>query len=728
MNGQTAEPRSLATSESTNTSNGHAGVSGAKTVPTSASDPMLTTKGPNPKSDAGRLGKHYAHFETLVVPFQSLVRGYLVRMRETNKMKMIQAAEAKDQLLQDDADEDEDQQYEDAAENLEHGDLGPEKADTDARGSRDQFYDDLQDYIDVSGAEVDRQPVVDGRKIDLWDLFKAATQQECDLGKRNWKEIAEELGFDWFRSAGCLPKLCECYTRNLAEFEEAIRSYDGWEDEDNEDEEEEEQQPRTEAASAGEEILSQTSEVITSSKKLSQAPSSHAYRSSPPITGVKRSFRHTDVLLSDLSYPSESSRKRRRLDQRSEIPLTPENKLGLTEGLANRSGAYDKSSPLKSRGTAAAQLTEVDSSGNAERLLDGDIEDVEGIDELPELPHPPKKRFVEPETQDFGFALNGNYGYETDGDDVSPSQQLQTESDIAHKTGPPSSSIQESASTTDRPSLAAPVSRASRRPASSIPKTVAINATRPLWAPSGSLNGKPTKRSLPQAYQKQSASAPVRPSGSAPIQNGITQSRPVLNPSLPGRPVGVPPRFTGSATSRARHATPSTTTPAMLSSPTPLQPASRRFPSSTAPPLPQNERSGPKSVHPSNFDNDPAVIDAQFAHFQALGYEKAHIGRALEAATFQRGPMTVALQSLHEGRGLPQKEPGVWTDDDDEKLKAVQDYDQRREKGKSAPGSGEDERERARIERYRAKLRAKHGEWMGLRLRFMDMMEQGTHV
>lgn len=85
--------------------------------------------------------------------------------------------------------------------------------------------------------------------------------------------------------------------------------------------------------------------------------------------------------------------------------------------------------------------------------------------------------------------------------------------------------------------------------------------------------------------------------------------------------------------------------------------------------------------------------------------------------------MTVALQSLHEGRGLPQKEPGVWTDDDDNRLRAVRDWDRRRERGKYAVGTEEDAAQRARIERYMAKLKAKHGKWLEFRVQLMDMMD-----
>lgn len=86
--------------------------------------------------------------------------------------------------------------------------------------------------------------------------------------------------------------------------------------------------------------------------------------------------------------------------------------------------------------------------------------------------------------------------------------------------------------------------------------------------------------------------------------------------------------------------------------------------------------------------------------------------------------MTVALQSLHEGRGLPPKEAGVWTDEDDNRLKAVRDYYRQRERGKYAAGLEEDAMQRARVEVYRAKLTAKHGDWVEPRMRFIDMLDQ----
>ncbi|KUI73236.1 Telomeric repeat-binding factor 2-interacting protein 1 [Cytospora mali] len=734
------------TAEKTTVPSGHVRTPVEKTTAIRKPELSSTLKRPKGKSDEERLERQeqarrkaratkllqrtwrgysvrrdHARFETLVVPLQSLVRGYLVRMRESEKL--LQASEAKNQLLQDDQEEEDTEQYEDAEEGFDNRDLSAEKSKADDRIAREQFYDDLQDFIDVSGAEVDRQPVVDGRKIDLWDLFNAATRQAYNPEDRSWKEIAEELGFDWTRSARCLLKLSECYNRNLADFEEAIKSYDNIDDGDRD----------------SEEGLPQTSDALTAPKEPSE-PSSHVYQSSPPVAGVKRSFRHSNVLSSDLGYPSDGSRKRRRLDQRTEIPPTPEDKIGWG-GLSGRGGAHDKSSPLKPRGSTTARSFDVDSARVAEEVLEGDMEDIERLDELPEHPPPHKKRFIEPETQDFGFALgsdadvletakSGDYDYMADEDDISPSQQLRIESDTINST--PNSTLRNDVFTTDWRPLAAPRPRPAAetsRPASSNPRTAVINAAGDSSRPSSLVNGKTTRRSLPQVYQKPSASAPGRTYGFAQTRNNTAQPRPGPNSSAPLRVSGVTPRGLNGATSRTQQSIPSTPALSKVSSPTPMRLSSRRAPPSTAPSLPQTNRNGLKRSQSADIDNDPAVIDAQFAHFEALGYEKAHIGRALEAATFQRGPMTVALQSLHDGHGLPRNEPGVWTDHDDEKLKAVRDYDRRREKGKYTAGAkDEDERQRVRIERFRARLEAKHGEWVEPRLQFMDMMDRGSRV
>ncbi|ROW03648.1 hypothetical protein VPNG_07152 [Cytospora leucostoma] len=728
VNGHTAEPASLAAARKTNTPGVHTEATGARRAALPNPESPSTMKRPQAMTDDERLERReqakrkvraanvsverrdVARFETLVVPLQSLVRGYLVRKREAEAL--LRTSDERDQLIQAGADGEGEDHYEDAEEELESHDLGPEGSETRIRSARDQFYDDLKLYIH-SGAEVDLEPVVEGRKIDLWDLFEAATRQDCSPGQRNWKEVAEDLGFDWVKSARCLPRLWECYLQNLTEFEEAIKSYDDSEgegedgDEDGNKDEvgQEEQEHRISAAREEEESLPEISDATIAPKKSLAAPSSHIYQSSPPIAGIKRSFRHADGLSSELSYPSENPRKRRRTDQSEEIPPTPEDKLGLTTDLAaGHNTALVDLSPAKHRGGFTAELLG------------------EEVDELPEHPPAPKERLVAQGRRNSGFVIGGDadvrkavergdYVYvsdedeDEDEDDISPSQQLHNESDAIDNPVPPSSSRHNAVSSTNRRLFAASTSRLAANTVSS-PAFNAVKAKAAAAGPNGLVNGKTTRRSLPPTNQQPSASAP------------------------PVRASGVPPaRAVQPATSRGKYATPSTPTPARPSSSTIRLPSSSRRlpPTSTAapppppPPLPTSSTQSPK------FDNDPAIIDAQFAHFQALGYEKAHIGRAMETATFQRGPMTVALQSLHEGRGLPAREAGVWTDSDDERLKAVRDYDRRVRKGKFTAEEEEDEKRLGvRNERFRAKLMAKHGRWVEPRLQFTDMMDQGA--
>ncbi|KAK7742354.1 hypothetical protein SLS53_004499 [Cytospora paraplurivora] len=736
VNGQTAGPAGLAVARKTTSPGVHTEATGANRAALPNPKNPSTIKRPQAMTDDQRLERReqakrnlraakmlqrtwrgfvgrrdVARFETLVVPLQSLVRGYLVRMREAEAL--LRTSDERDQLLKARADGEDEDRYEDAEEELETHSLDPEGSYSDFRSARDQFYDDLQIYVDVSGAEIDFEPVVEGRKIDLWDLFEAATRQDCSPEERNWKEVAECLGFDWVKSARCLPRLWECYLQNLAEFEEAIKSYDDPEgegedgDEDgNEDEVgQEEQEHQIPAAHEEEESLPETSDATVAPRESLAAPSSHIYHSSPPIAGIKRSFRHADFVSSELGYPSDSSRKRRRTGQTEEIPPTPEDRLGLTsDPAAGHNRALVDLSPLKSRGAVTAQFLG------------------EEADELPEHHREPNMRLAAPERRNSGFVIGGDsevrkavergdYVYvsdedkDEDEDEISPSQQLQNESDAIDNPVRPSSSKHDAVSSTNRRLFAAPTSRLAANTAS-IPAFNAVKAKGAAAGPSGLVNGRTTRRSLPQTYQKPPASASVRVSGIPPT------------------------RTVQSATSRAKYATPSTPTPARPSSSTiRLPPASKRLPptSTAPPPLPQDKRRSvpDSSAQSSKFDNDPAFIDAQFAHFQALGYENAHIGRAMEAATFQRGPMTVALQSLHEGRGLPTREAGVWTDSDDERLKAVRDYDRRMEKGKSTAGNDDDDqRLGVRNERLRARLMAKHGRWVEHRLQFMDMMDQ----
>ncbi|KAL1881202.1 hypothetical protein Daus18300_001053 [Diaporthe australafricana] len=660
-----------------------------------------------------------AQLEASVVPLQSLIRGYLLRMKHAERL--LDALETKDQQLGDEQDEDP-EQHEDAEEAFR-----PE-VDGDESSSRDQFYDDLQDYLEVSGAEIERQPVVDGRQIKLWDLFSVVTKQDCAAEDRDWKKVAQRLGFDWAESSGCAEDLREYYNHNLADFEEVIGSYDNPDDTARD---EDEPVPH----GNDDQMLSQTTDAVVAPKEPSPAPLSPVYRSSSPVAGLKRSFQQSNGSHSDLGYPSDGPSKRRRRDCGKAIPPTPEHKLGLT-GSSSRALPQDFSSPLQPQ-EAAAGPDDLYSANDAEDFLDNGMHNDEGADDLPALAPPERKTFFEPETQDFGFVMGGendvrqsiensNIGYMTEEDDNTPSQQLQSEFYAISSPARPVTNRAIDPATTNRPPLVEPRRRSPRGLANKTRPSISATTTTNGSAQAAENHSVPTlkaaKRALPQQYQKQPAAPAVaRLPAEASKRNGIAAPQLQLRSPVAARPTIIAPanRPDGPDSSIRKSRQPVTPTPTRaVQSSAQLQTPSRRVPTASAPaPKPAQ---GQNKTPPMDFGED--YVDAQFEHFLALGYDTRQIGRALEVASLQRGPMTVALQSLHSGKGIPQDAPGVWTDDDDEKLRKVRDHDRRQKMG----GSGGDLREKARVDRYRKFLLMKHNAWMGHRLAFMDVMDKGS--
>lgn len=662
--------------------------------------------------------RDHAQLEASIVPLQSLVRGYLLRMRK--EQELLDALEANAESLEPDHDEDA-ELYEDAQEDVNS------KMDENNSSLKDQFYEDLRDYIDVSGAEIEIHPNIHGREIELWDLFFTATQQSCAAEDRDWNQVAKLLGFDWTKSAGCAKELEECYGRNLAEFEEAIGSYD---DQDGTALAEDEQ------ASSDDEVqvLVHTSDAVTAPKQLSTAPLSPAYRSSSPIAGVKRSFQHSKDPQSELSYPSDRSSKRRRRDRETAIPQTPEHKLRLGGGSSSRSAMQDFSSPLTSRGAAIEHG--MCSMDEADAFLNNGIHDTETMDQLPDPEPARKQRFIEPETQDFGHAMGSGNGVRqtiendnnycmTDDEDNSPSQQLQSEFEAFTSPPRPVPIRDNDAVSTNRLPAAQPSPRHRGGPTNKA-HTFACgtgndngSAERAARNSTSSLNV--TRRSLPQQYRTQQAvPTAARPPASAPVRNWIAASPLQSTSSLITRPTYVPPNHDSDVFShQSEQKTRANSTRAVQSS-AQQHNSLRRTPASSAP-VPGPAHTGDRD-DTAEFDED--YINAQFEHFQALGYETGHIASAMEAASLQRGPMTVVLQSLTAGKGIPQNEAGVWTDYDDEKLRKIAEYGRREQSGLAWSGSAYSAGERARVDGYKNFLLKKHTpRYYARRLAFKAMLD-----
>lgn len=666
--------------------------------------------------------RDYANLEAAFIPLQAIMRGYLFRLRKANRsteaLEVVSASDEADHVSH--------------AENPVHAEegsqgpeIGPDGMSQHDREARARFYDDLETYITVSGAKVIGGPLINGRSIDLWDLFSLATQQDCDPEERDWEQVARELGFDPATFPNLVGEVRECYLENLAEFEETIRAYDNDDgSEEGSDEDLHVEEPTCDGTVAD---LVPTSDAVTAPKQPLADPSSPAYRSSPPFAASKRTHQYSELLASDLGYPTDGSRKRRRLSKDVVIPLTPEEKLEQARSRLRRGAAHGDSSPLKSRSAVKGKTVEISSGEESDDAFDAAMEDVESADELPKRVVPHKRKYVEPKTQDWRFGMDNEHRlrHSIEECDVSPSQQLQLEFDAydSPKRAFARSHVNARESA-NRPSSATmnawAAGETGTRAVRSGPNSVAVEAPNAcvFRAP---LSGKPTKRALPPQYQqKPDLAAPAHVPVFNPTRNAITQPRPQPRLSNAVRPAGTfPVQPTNSRTPLVQ--------PSSIHTPRSDILQSKRaptFPSTSAPqPLNGNRATTKKTP---KMTSGRAYVDAQIEHFQGLGYQEKHISRALAAASCQRGAMAVAVQSLAEGRGIPPNEAGIWTTNDDDDLRMYMEYERRKEKGKDTANAAREKRMELKACAAQSRLKWKHGDaGFDQRVDFMKMMESG---
>ncbi|KAG6010914.1 hypothetical protein E4U21_002584 [Claviceps maximensis] len=168
---------------------------------------------------------------------------------------------------------------------------------------RDRFYHDLAIFVEESGTPVNPDPEVGGKRLELWDLSQAIASQNVPPEEVNWQKVAEDLQYDWRQDTNSVDELRSCFEENLANFFEAIASY----------------------VSEDEDAQQQQQQRKTGSPSYLQSPV-EVYQSSPPVEPLARKR----YLEDDSSSLNENSSKRRCLNRPSEIPATPEERLGVS--------------------------------------------------------------------------------------------------------------------------------------------------------------------------------------------------------------------------------------------------------------------------------------------------------------------------------------------------------------------------------------------------------------
>lgn len=561
---------------------------------------------------------------------------------------------------------------------------------------KEEFYALLNSYLDATGAEINRWPKVQGRTLDLWDLWH--TVKSLDQGRspsvRNWEHIAETLGFDWIETPEVTLQLKKCYEASLGEFEELQQAFEAEDSESQADLE-------TQASLAPPGAVTETAESELPSESL-------PFHSSPPrIQGHKRSSEPAPASSSmDLGFRSA---KRMRYSKDTEIPSTPQQKVAAP-AMAN-SGWKERLSSGRRR---AAVVPSIES----------DTPQHSSPDRLPQMqqPHPANTR-LEPETQDFGFE---NDGFRSQPDlvsmlDTTPSQQLHLENE--QLTPIPFSGFKASkrpyvsplglrfTSTSSRPKVV---------PDSAAPRPMNGSIISSTEQPDGNdITPKPPARQAPQPQSESPVEAKAkRRSLPASFHRAVSPPRGRPSPKVPPT---APPRASLPASfhddvRKTFH--PPSHPPNERSSPE-ASPVKSRDPSGPAP-VPRRTRStgsaatgspAPPKILPSGLRPPRGLSFIEtMDYYMSLGYRRQHVIDAFKA-TLTWGLAAVVMQELKEGRGIPDNWEGVWTAKDDGDLKFVLEVEREvEERRRTGDGPPREARERVkRAERLRRRLEVKHG-------------------
>ncbi|KAI0015057.1 hypothetical protein F4780DRAFT_784509 [Xylariomycetidae sp. FL0641] len=462
---------------------------------------------------------------------------------------------------------------------------------------KEQFYRDYNAFVQNVGIQPKPWASIAGQTIDIWNLWRAVESQKREPEDRDWELIAETLGFNWAAQESVVLELQRHYEDQLAPFEEALASFDDADEEasdvDGED---------------GEDTALDT---------MSGLPSS------PPGQPSLKRQAEAAVQFSDQSYPYTSP-KRRRLDRQGEIPSTPDEANG-TSHLRQPTGPSP--TPVTQRGV--------------------DLQDDDDyFEELPASPTP-RKRVVEPETQDSRFDP------ETQGiafDDEQETALTETQANIT-----PSQQLQLESSQQDMEE----VELGSRKvPSNAGPSSSLPPASLPRHTPQNPFQSNESDEEIPVPLKEK--------------KTAVSRSRGKTRP----QPRHLPRSW-------RREADPGED---VFASPAPHQQTNGSHGRS-----PQDRPS--MTVAPEE-DTPDSVID----RFVALGYSQDIVIRALKATTWNIGHASHVMETLRSGQELPQRTSGVWTQRDDDSLMLV-----------NSTNPPQDAKEERRREKHLKRLTAKHG-------------------
>ncbi|ETS78114.1 hypothetical protein PFICI_10176 [Pestalotiopsis fici W106-1] len=524
--------------------------------------------------------------------------------------------------------------------------------------TRTGFHECLAAFKEES-SEVNYWPTIQGRAIDLWDLWQSVQAQKVEFVERDWERVAEDLEFDWVALPTVTDEIRQCYESHLLEFEKMVENFFATSENGEDD----------------------TQQEVTDSQEVAQpmllpvnTQSDSHFNSSPPKQPSRKRAREAETAIaSGLAYP-ESPRKRTKLRRDSEIPSTPDDKNGTVH---LRQAARGKASPQLGAQPVLPRSSHSLMSKLYWKQIEREVQ--EQIKESIALSSA-RKAMVEPETQDFQFGTQemddfGEEFSEEDGQEretqrVTPSEQLRSELDAENR-------------------------RRTLNRVSPLPDDAAESSFLDNYEPDffGEMDTpEPSFAHRPNPVLSRVAMQPPNKRRSLPASfTRDNRPSPYGRMSMPG-----PARMSSGAPTPFRQWISSTPQPQQAQRPewttyTPQpQPPRRSEWMSTPQPQAQSARRAQ-----SKAEELADVVE----YWVALGYSPDIARRSLEATTWESSLAGRIMQFLKDGNAMPTNWEGVWTPRDDENLILI-----------DSPGQPRDDREIRKRAKAADRLVTKHGE------------------
>ncbi|AEO63969.1 uncharacterized protein THITE_2037256 [Thermothielavioides terrestris NRRL 8126] len=479
-----------------------------------------------------------------------------------------------------------------------------------------EFWTSLHQFNEVAGSEPKPWVQIGQRCVDLWDLWRFATE-EPHHASRDWEAISEKLGFDWIVQPEVPVHVRTAFEKHLLEFENVLREFEGFRkgesgDSQGDEEEEGEGEEKEDEGEDDEEEEEEDAVNHVNGRDTAPQPSDIAFASSPPILGLKRGRG------SSAAFWHSPISKRPRRDPSSEIPCTPE-------------GRHQQD------GQAAAAAAVWESPARAPRVVQGG-----------ERPNNDEEEELEEEEEED----------EEVEEVLTPSRQLQLEVEAASPDLGSAGNIAITSSRTSQPLSFAQRDDSDAIDSNSSSSSDGFEAISELpRRTSGNMRAaphhdNPSRRTLPASWSTGNMRA--APHHDKPSRRTLPSSWSTVKGKQPAN------SRTPSATPAPAPCPPSSTTAKGK------QPASAPTPSTTTARTP--------APTPSNRELVIQRYLSQQADFAPALDREAYrllVQQAVAAATCENRSTSVALRSLVAGGPIPADAPGVWTAEDDRQLRYI---------------------------------------------------------